>query len=134
MAVDQKRRKMGSECCERHTAVRYIRPDEQAAFLLPIFSGQSQYSTATGMTFQSNGLGAIGESTLAELITAAGSQEIEMISVQTDSGWDGFDGYMDGLEITLTNTNVGQVNFVPEPATLGVLLIGSLALLRRRKK
>ena len=94
----------------------------------------TQYSTATGMTFQSNGLGVIGESTLAELITAAGSQEIEMISVQTNSGWDGFDGYMDGLEITLTNGNVGQVNFVPEPATMVLLGLGGLGVLIRRRR
>ena len=94
----------------------------------------TQYSTDSGeMTFHSNGWGVIGVSTLAELITAAGSQEIEMISVQTDSGWDGFDGYMDGLEITLTNGNVGQVNFVPEPATICILGLGGLLLRRKRK-
>ena len=94
----------------------------------------AQYSTDLGaMTFRSNGLGVIGESTLADLITAAGSQEIEMISVQTDSGWNGFDGYMDGLEITLTNGNVGQVNFVPEPATICLLGLGALSLLRKRR-
>ena len=94
----------------------------------------TQYSTSTGMTFHSNGWGVIGESTLAELIAAAGSQEIEMISVQTDSGWDGFDGYMDGLEITLTNGNIGEVDFVPEPATMCMLGLGALGLTRRKRK
>lgn len=93
----------------------------------------TEYSTDTGMTFQSNALGVIGASTLSELITAAGSQEIEMISVHTDSGWNGFDGYIDGLEIALTNGNVGQVNFVPEPASLGLMGLGGLAMLKRRK-
>ena len=96
----------------------------------------TQYSTDLGaMTFNRNSGGGGPEQTLAELIAADGSDLIEMISVQTDSGWNGFDGYMDGLEITLTNSNVGQVNFVPEPATLGVLLIGGLfSLLSERRQ
>ena len=101
----------------------------------------TQYSTDFGaMTFQSNGLNVIGESTLDELITAAGTQFIEMISVQTNSGWNGFDGYMDGLEITLTNGNIGRVDFsaVPEPTTIALLGIGLAGLaggaIRRRRK
>jgi len=101
----------------------------------------TQYSTDDAMTFDSNGLNVIGESTLAELIAAAGGQVIEMISVQTNSGWNGFDGYMDGLEITLTNGNVGRVDFgaVPEPASLiiwGLLGVGcaGVAVVRRRRR
>lgn len=72
----------------------------------------TQHSTSSGMTFDSNGLnGPEGEMTLAEMIAAHGDELIEMISVQTDSGWNGFDGFMDGLVITLTNGNVGRVNF-----------------------
>ncbi len=63
----------------------------------------TQYSTDSGMTF--NGM------TLAALQGAAGGQLIEAITIQTNSGWNGFDGYVDGLEITLMNGNVGKVNF-----------------------
>ena len=62
----------------------------------------TEYSTDGTMTF--DGM------TLAALQTAAGTQEIEMISIQTNSSWPGFDGYIDGLVITLANGNVGRVN------------------------
>jgi PEP-CTERM motif len=94
----------------------------------------TQYSTLGAMTFQSNGLGVIGVSTLAQLIADAGSQEIEMISIQTNSGWNGFDGYIDGLEIELTNGNIGQVNLVPEPASLALLGLGGLTVFARGGK
>jgi len=42
--------------------------------------------------------------------TSVWSEKIEMISIQTDSGWNGFDGYIDGLEIQLANGKVGRVN------------------------
>jgi len=94
----------------------------------------TQYSTDSGMTFQSNGLGG-SVMTFSEFVTNHGTELIEMISVQTNSGWDGFDGYLDGLVITLTNGEVGRVNFepVPEPAGLGLLGIGLLAMRKRRR-
>ncbi|HEB87637.1 MAG TPA: PEP-CTERM sorting domain-containing protein [Gammaproteobacteria bacterium] len=95
-------------------------------------------SSFGGITFSSHsGSGGLNDAfdhlTLAQLASAtdAGSASVgdalvEMISVQTNSGWNGFDGYMDGLKITLKSGNVGQVNFigVPEPATLALLLLG----------
>jgi hypothetical protein len=72
----------------------------------------TQHSTAgNGMTFNKNGCGVGPEQTLDDLITNHGGELVEMISVQTDSGWGGFDGYIDGLEITLTTGEVGRVNF-----------------------
>ncbi len=70
----------------------------------------TRYSTGTGMTFQSNGLGG-PVMDLSTFIANHGSELIEMISLQTNSGWNGFDGYIDGLEVALTNGKVGRVNF-----------------------
>lgn len=98
-----------------------------------------QYSTDSGMTFHSNGLGLIGNVSLVGLIAAAGSQQIEMFSIQTNSAWSGFGGYVDGLEITLNNGNVGRANLeaVPEPGTLVLLIAAALGVLcyawRRRR-
>ena len=79
----------------------------------------TQYSTSSGMTFQSNGLGG-PVMNLATFIAAHGSELIEMISVQTNSAWNGFDGYMDGLEVALTNGEVGRVDFTTDETTIRV--------------
>ncbi|MBW2240710.1 MAG: PEP-CTERM sorting domain-containing protein [Deltaproteobacteria bacterium] len=94
----------------------------------------TQYSTGTGMTFHSNVGGGGPEMTLAQMITAHGTELVEMISIQTASNWNGFDGYIDGLEITLTNGNVGKVNFVPEPTTALLLGGGLVGLAMRRRR
>jgi hypothetical protein len=61
-------------------------------------------------------------------------QKILCFSVQTGSGWaNGFTGLVDGLSITRTNGDVGQVNMVPEPATVALLGLGALSLLRRKR-
>jgi len=98
----------------------------------------TQYSTSSGMTFSNDTGGA--QLTLAELITTYGTELIEMISVQTWSNYEDFNGSMDGLEIGLTSGSIGQVDFVapvPEPLTMvsAFLMIGGLgAYIRRRTR
>lgn len=75
-----------------------------------------QYSTDNDMTFRRTSGTPTGLMSFDDLQTAYGTELIEMISVQTDSGWSGsFDGYMDGLTITLNNGSVGRVDFVKQP-------------------
>jgi len=97
-----------------------------------------QYATddASPMTWNENSCMGGGEMTLDDMKTALDGELIEMFSVQTDSGWGGFDGYIDGLEIELVNGSIGRVNFenVPalptvSPTMLVVLGIGLVALL-----
>ena len=93
-----------------------------------------QYATddASPMTWNENSCLGGGEMTLADMKTTLDGELIEMFSVQTDSGWNGFDGYMDGLEIELTNGSIGRVNFenVPAlPATSTLSMIGLFLLL-----
>lgn len=95
----------------------------------------TQYATDAGMTFNENSCIGGGEMTLAQLQASYGTELVEMFSVQTASNWNGFDGYMDGLEVELVNGSVGRVNFeappVPttSPVALAVLGFGLAALL-----
>ncbi|MCA9517522.1 MAG: hypothetical protein KC635_21425, partial [Myxococcales bacterium] len=52
--------------------------------------------------------------TLNEAIASYGSELVEMLSVHTDSGWNGFDGLIDGLEIRLADGSLGRVDFASE--------------------
>lgn len=62
-----------------------------------------------------------------QIQTNYGSELLEMVSVQTDISWGGYDGYIDGIEIELTNDKIAQVNFVPVPVP-GAVLLGMLGL------
>lgn len=62
-------------------------------------------------------------------------EEVWFMGISTGSGWaSGFDGQVDGVTISLKNGDSATVNFeVPEPASLSVLALGGLLVLRRRR-
>ena len=79
----------------------------------------TQYSTDSGMTFRRTSGTQHGHVDFDTLKATYGTELVEMISVQTMSNWSGvFDGYMDGLTITLMDGSVGMVNFVGGALTL----------------
>ncbi len=99
----------------------------------------TQYSTANGMKFRENGRHSTGYLDFGTIKTNYGNELVEMISIQTMSNYTNFDGYMDGLTITLVDGSVGSVNFgapVPEPATMLLFSLGLMGLagVSRRKK
>ncbi len=97
----------------------------------------TEYSTDLGMQFRKNSGTATGYMSFDNLKTTYGSELIEMFSVQTMSNYASFNGYVDGLTITLTNGDVGVVNFVPEPGSLAILFtacLGAVAYIWRRRR
>jgi hypothetical protein len=64
------------------------------------------------------------------------AETIRMLTIQSDSGWDGFEGQIDGLTIKLNDGSVGKVNFeVPDTGmTLSLLglSVAGLGALRRK--
>lgn len=102
----------------------------------------STSSTSAPMTFTDNAgnAGSFSGQNLDYLKDNFGSEYVEMISIQTMSNYNGFDGYMDGLEITLTSGSVGQVNFEPVPLPpsafmllTGVMGVGGFGVWRKRR-
>ncbi|QDU33123.1 hypothetical protein KS4_11650 [Poriferisphaera corsica] len=89
----------------------------------------------TKLIFQStnNTFNAAGND-LAALKSSYGSESILALSINagdTGAGW-AYDGSISGLTVELTDGSAIQYNFVPEPASLSFLALGSLALLRRK--
>jgi len=78
----------------------------------------TEYSTDDGMQFRRSSGTTTGYMDFSAIRSNPDYENalIEMISVQTMSNYANFNGAMDGLTITLTNGNVGIVNFVGEAA------------------
>lgn len=57
-----------------------------------------------------------------------------VLATSTGGNWDGFEGRLDQLVIDFDNGDSLTANFVPEPATMGLLGIGGLGVLIRRKR
>lgn len=65
-------------------------------------------------------------------VDTTGTMVGERYNVWVDVGVDGFSG-VGGAGVFDGLTGAGEINIVPEPATLGLLGLGALGLLRRRK-
>ena len=62
---------------------------------------------------------------------------IKYFSFQTGSAWSsGFNGYLDGFRVTLTNGDIGVVNFdaIPEPSTVVLIGVGLAALVQVKRR
>jgi hypothetical protein len=114
-----------------------------------LWSTDSGESTTTQLTFRDDRRG-LQYFTLTQLTNGLSpghdykNEWIRAITFQTASNWNGFDGYIDGLTITLSQNpygdTVGQVDLepIPEPTTIVLMGFGLLALagygIRRKKK
>lgn len=64
------------------------------------------------------------------------NEEVRAISLKVGDSTDGwsYDGMLDGVRIGLTDGTVYDYNLVPEPATMGLLGLGGLGVLIRRRR
>ncbi|MGC9455554.1 MAG: PEP-CTERM sorting domain-containing protein [Phycisphaerae bacterium] len=82
-------------------------------------------------------LGSYTDGFLQDLTSDAtyANEEIMIIDVGLGTAWaEDFDGHIDGLSIELTTGDMANINFVPEPATMGLLGLGGLGILIRRRR
>jgi hypothetical protein len=92
---------------------------QQLKFYDPTRGGSGYFATLAQLT--------AGPVTLGRSTHDYSDEVIASITLQTDSGWGGFDGFVDGLTITLSDGRVGQVDLaaVPEPSAIGLLVVGA---------
>jgi hypothetical protein len=93
--------------------------DAQDAVLLSQDDSTAAFNSDPGVNFTGFGTG-VSQFTLTSALAAA----------MTDAGQSQTPGYRCGIH---TMTMRGDVSLVPEPATLSLLLLGGLALVRRRR-
>ena len=92
-------------------------------------SDGSWHNNTINTMFRSSGAPQVSQ-TLANWKSTYGSQGILFFSPQTNSALQGNDAQIDGLVITLTNGDVGNVNFaaapLPAAAWMGMTLLGGV--------
>ena len=100
---------------------------------LSAITGDQFVTISQGLAGDLNGDGFVGLDDL-DIILGAWNQNVPPADPAADPSGDGFVG-LDDLDIVLNNWNAGTPpppSIVPEPATLALIGLGALAMLRRR--